>query len=146
MIAKLKNSKIQDGLFLIILSGLIIKESFKYHKFGSWALSPALIPIGISCIIILLSLALIGSAIRDEEDEGEFSLIALKNPALVLVLTVVYLIMLPITHFLITTFLYLVLMMVILGERKPVTIGMISVGIPLLLYGLFDLLLHVRLP
>ena len=146
MISKLKNSKIQDGLFLIVLSGLIIKESVSYHKFGSWVLSPALIPIGVSCVLIFLALALMLSAIRDDDEKSTFTLAALKNPALVLALTVLYLILLPSIHFLLATCAYLVLMMLILGERKPLTIGMISVGIPLLLYGLFDLLLHVRLP
>jgi putative tricarboxylic transport membrane protein len=146
MSSHLKKSKIQDGLFLIVLSGLVIKESFTYHRFGSWALSPALIPIGISCILIFLALAMMISSIGEDQDSNPFSPAALKNPALVFILTVVYLLILSSMHFLIATCAYLVAMMLILGERKPVVIGLISIGIPMLLYGLFDILLSVRLP
>ncbi len=147
MISNLKKSKVQDGVFLIILSGLIIKEALNYHKYGSWALSPSLIPIGISCVIILLSLAMIIPAIKSEEEEaGIFSWEAMKSPAAVIALTVLYLALLPILHFLIASCGYLVVMMMILGERKFLNIGLISVVIPLSLYGLFAILLGVRLP
>lgn len=147
MIANLKKSKVQDGLAFIILSAWIIKEALNYHKYGSWALSPSLIPIGIAGVMIFLSVVMIISAIRNEETtKGVFSIKTLKNPMLVLGVTVLYLVLLPMIHFLVATCGYLVLMMLILGERKLLNIGLISVGIPLSLYGLFDVLLGVRLP
>lgn len=147
MISNLKKSKVQDGLVFIILSGLIIKEALNYHKYGSWVLSPSLIPIGIAGIMILLSLTMIVSAIRKEEEgESSFSWKTMKNPILVLLATVLYLVLLPVIHFLIASCGYLVLMMVILEERKPLNIGLIAIVIPLILYGLFGILLGVRLP
>lgn len=147
MISNLKKSKVQDGLVFIILSGLIIKEALNYHKYGSWVLSPSLIPIGIAGIMILLSLTMIVSAIRKEEEgESSFSWKTMKNPILVLLATVLYLVLLPVIHFLVASCGYLVLMMVILEERKPLNIGLIAIVIPLILYGLFGILLGVRLP
>lgn len=146
MIANLKKSKVQDGLIFIILSAWIIKEALNYHKYGSWALSPSLIPIGIAGVMVFLSVIMILSAIREEIAEQAFSLETLKNPVLVFVVTVLYLVLLPMMHFLIATCSYLVLMMLILGERKLLNILLISIAIPSLLYGLFDVLLGVRLP
>lgn len=147
MISNLKKSKVQDGLFFIILSGLIIKEALNYHKYGSWVLSPSLIPIGIAGIMIFLSLIMIVSASKKEEAvEATFSWKAMKNPILVLAVTVLYLVLLPVIHFLLASCGYLVLMMVILEERKPLTIGLIAIVMPMVLYGLFGILLGVRLP
>jgi len=147
MISHLKKSKVQDGLFFIVLSAWIIKEALNYHKFGTWALSPSLIPIGIAGIMILLSTAMILSTVREEKGESEiFSFGTMKNPVLIFATTVLYLVLLPMMHFLIATCGYLVLMMLILGERKLWIIGAIALAIPLSLYALFDILLGVRLP
>lgn len=147
MIKKLKNSSIQEGIFLIIFAALIINESLKYTKFSSWALSPALFPIMISCFIIVLATSLIINGIKEEDSKPKGTLIdKWKNPILVLALTIIYLILLPIFHFVTSTIIYLISLLLVLGEKKWYTIALISITTTMIIYVMFDLLLSVRLP
>ena len=147
MVNNLKKAEVQEGIVLIILSALIINKATEYNKFGSIALSPALVPISIACIIALLSVLLIIKGIRSEQAEIEGAFIdRWKNPALVSIATVIFLVILPIVHFLPASVLFLVALLLILGERKWYLLLLIPVLTTGLIYGLFSVFLSVRLP
>ncbi|MFQ5693685.1 MAG: tripartite tricarboxylate transporter TctB family protein [Nitrospinota bacterium] len=57
-----------------------------------------------------------------------------------------YLAVLPYLGFLVSTPPLVGVLMWTLGERRPLPLGALAIGIPLFLYGLFKILFHVPLP
>ena len=62
------------------------------------------------------------------------------------ILLVLYLVMLPWIGYLVTTGLFLVTAMIMLGERRPVTVLGVTVGWLVFSYLVFVKLLYVQLP
>ena len=132
---------------LSLLSVFFIKESLKLHNNQSWTLSPALFPLIITSLTFLFSMALIIRGIKDKnvKQEGD-SIENWKRLLLVIFISIMYLIILPKLHFLLASIIYLLLFLLILGERKWWLLGVISIITPLLIQYLFGNLLDVFLP
>lgn len=130
-----------------LLSVFFIKESLKLHNNQSWTLSPALFPLIITSLTFLFSMALIIRGIKDKnvKQEGD-SIENWKRLLLVIFISIMYLIILPKLHFLLASIIYLLLFLLILGERKWWLLGVISIITPLLIQYLFGNLLDVFLP
>lgn len=130
-----------------LLSVFFIKESLKLHNNQSWTLSPALFPLIITSLTFLFSIALIIRGIKDKnvKQEGD-SIENWKRLLLVIFISIMYLIILPKLHFLVASIIYLLLFLLILGERKWWLLGVISIITPLLIQYLFGNLLDVFLP
>lgn len=143
----LKNNKVVEGIVISLISIFFISESLKLHNNQSWALSPALFPLIITVCVLLFSIALIIKGLKEnsinvKSDSGQ----GFKRLGLVILISFLYLIALPKLHFLASSIIYLILFLVILGERKWWIIGAISVATPLLIQYLFGNLLNVFLP
>lgn len=143
----LKNRKVVDGVVISLISIFFMTESLKLHNNQSWALSPALFPLIITISILLFSIALVIKGLRESNISNEVSNRAgFKRLALVILISFLYLIFLPKLHFLISSIIYLLLFLLILGERKWWLLAAISIVTPLLIQYLFGNLLNVFLP
>ena len=70
----------------------------------------------------------------------------LKSVAVVMLLCIAYAALLPHLGFILTSMLFLAAFIWFLGERRIWLVAAISLVMPLLLYGIFGVLLSVRLP
>lgn len=154
----LRNASFQESVFVGLCSAGLLAYSLYHHHFdrntSEWKMSPYLFPVLISVFGFLLAVSLLADALhelRAPEPEaaaaGEDGV--KKNPigALVLVgASVLYYLLLPVLHFIPATVLYLLGLFVYLGERKWWKLALLSVLTTGAVYGLFGLLLHVRLP
>lgn len=143
----LKNKKLMEGVVLFLISTFFVFESLKLHNNKSWALSPALFPLIITVSILLLSLVLIFKGLRASNlyiEAGNNK--NLKELGLIILTSFLYLIILPRLHFFLSSIIYLLSFLLILGERKWWVLGSISILTPLLIQYLFGNLLNVFLP
>lgn len=143
----LKNRKVVDGVVISLIGIFFMTESLKLHNNQSWALSPALFPLIITISILLFSIALVIKGLRENNINNEVSnKEGFKRLSLVILISFLYLIFLPKLHFLISSIIYLLLFLLILGERKWWLLAAISIVTPLLIQYLFGNLLNVFLP
>ena len=110
----------------------------------TWALSPYLFPLLLSVFALLLSLALLleGRGAAEEKKPPQ----DWKKPGAVLLLSILFCALLPLLHFVPASALYLAALLFLLGERRQFVILAVALLLPLALYALFGLGLHVRLP
>lgn len=153
-----KNKNLVDGVFFLLISIFFIKESLKLHTNASWALSPALFPLIVMSLLLVFSLGLIVSSlvVRDKDvdvsekaKEGNNRKVILKKYYKLIgfiALTIVYIVVLPKIHFLISSILYLFSLMILLGERNIKMLILISVITPIIVQYIFGNLLDVYLP
>ncbi len=117
------------------------------HNNQSWALSPALFPIIITVLVLLFSISLIIKGIKASNTKKEAdNMDNWKQFLLIILLSFIYLIILPKIHFLPSTIIYLFFFLWILGERKWWLLASMSIVTPLLIQYLFGNLLDVFLP
>lgn len=138
------NKNLIEGIVLMLLSSFLISESIKLRGGEAIGLSPALFPLIISSFLLLFSILLIIKGIKlDETKEvkGEA-----KAVLLVIVISFIYLILLPKIHFILTSILYLLAFLLILGERRWKVLLLISTLTPILVSFIFANLLDVLLP
>lgn len=170
----LKNKNVQDALVVGALGiALLIYALYMYNHARvrvDWSMSPYLFPLLLSCMTVLMAFSLFtdgryelrhtedrkeenggktlsdftdDSAEADKSKEGRKNL--LKAGAVVL-LSVGYMFLVDLVHFIPATIVFLAALIWFLGERKWWKIALIAVLMPLLLYVLFALGLNVRLP
>lgn len=143
----LKNNELIEGLGIFLLSIFFIGESLKLHNDQSWALSPALFPLIITVSIFFFSLGLIIKSLKRTKVDGQ----VIKTQAairltLVIIISFLYVVLLPKLHFLISSIIYLFVFLIILGEKRWWLLGAISIVTPLLIQYIFGNLLDVFLP
>ncbi len=150
----LSNGSFQESLVAGACSLALLTYSLYHHYFdrntSEWKMSPYLFPTLISVFGFLLALSLLSDALhevrgaRKTETETRG-----KNPVGVLVFagaSILYSVLLPIVHFIPATVLYLLGLFLYLGERKWWKLALLSVSAAGVVYALFGLGLHVRLP
>lgn len=143
----LKNNRLIEGIVIGLVSIFFIFESLKLHNNQSWALSPALFPLIITVSVLLFSIGLIVKSLRSDYKEPDaVKSEGFKRLALIILISFLYLIILPKLHFLTATIIYLFLFLFILGERRWWLLGIISIVTPLLIQYIFGNLLDVFLP
>lgn len=117
------------------------------NPYGSWALAPGLFPIVMGVIILALSVSLIIQAIKNKTwKSGGFDRVDWLRITVVLVLTFVYVWLLPLLGFIAVSIPYLALFLFVLGEKRWWLVGIIAAGTTLGLYYSFGVLLSVYLP
>lgn len=144
----------QDAIFVGLCSAGLLTYSLYHHYFdkntSEWKTSPFLFPTLIAVFGLLLTVSLVTDALRERRTgEGLEKSGGGKNPVGVLVLigaAVAYYFLLPILHFIPATVLFLAGLFLYLGERKWWKIVLLSVITTVLVYELFGVALHVRLP
>ena len=153
MSERLKNQKFQEGLVVLLLG--IALGGYSLYMFRtaavktSWIMSPYLFPLLLSVFTILVSLSLLLEAIhemRTTAGSGGKGKMNLKSVAVVMLLCIAYAALLPHLGFILTSMLFLAAFIWFLGERRIWLVAAISLVMPLLLYGIFGVLLSVRLP
>lgn len=151
-----KNKKVQDSLVVFALGlALGAYSLIRFHAAAvktDWALSPCLFPLLLSAFALLLAAALFWEGRREARGRGAESATSRPAPeklryALgVLLLSTAYAALLPWLRFLPATAIFLAAMLLLLGERRWRMVAVLSLSVPLVLYAVFGLALHVRLP
>lgn len=149
----LKNNSLQEGLLFLILSVSLIIYSFcKYHSGFKieWKMSPYLFPIFLGIIGTILSLSLIVEGCtqikKSSVDEKELEYFNAKNFIALLALAILYYICLKKVPFIISTTVFLAVLMWIFNERRWWMIALVSIITTVVLYLIFAVGLHVNLP
>jgi len=140
----MKNNEAIEGIILFILSVFLVGESFKLDNKGEWALSPALFPLIITIAISIFSILLIIKSIRNADTSNKKGKV--KQVIGILLLSPIYLVLLPRVHFVPASIFYLGFFLFIMGERKLKLIILISVITPIAIQYVFGNLLNVYLP
>ena len=143
-----KKADFREGIFFLILSLVFIKLSLELPSFGGWALSSGLFPLLISAALLMLSVVLTINSYRTEEkipDKKETK-VSWKSVLIIFGITIIYCEALDWVGFISATVVYLILFLLIAGERKWYVLLLISGGTTLLAYIIFGVLLKVMLP
>lgn len=152
-----KNKTVQDSVVVLFLGlALGVYSLVSFHTATvqtAWIMSPYLFPLLLAVFALLLSLSLfaegsheVKEARKATEPGAKPAPLALKNVIVVIALSIVYYLLISVIHFIPASILFLAALIWYMGERKYVRIAVISIVMPLILYGLFAKLLNVRLP
>lgn len=149
---KLNKEVLQAAVFLCV-GVLLFVYSLLNHKKAQieWIMSPYLFPVLISIFLILLSISLyLEAAKKNKSENNEIKDVSedirVGKFLISLAAIFIYYIFMYYIGFMISGVLFLVFMFWFLGERRIWLIILLSLGVPIILYGLFHMLLHVMLP
>lgn len=146
------NGEIIEGTLLAALAIAIMIVSLNMNSFGSWALSPGLVPLIMGVILLTLSMTLVYKGLKklkliSRDSTGRSpGKIKLINVILISGITLLFLWLLPIVHFVWATVIYMAVLLLLLGERRWWAIVSISAGTTGFIYYVFGILLNVMLP
>lgn len=149
----LNNKTVREGL-AVLTAGLALGVysiiSFRRSAVQTaWILSPWLFPMLLAVFAAALGAALLGGGCRETAKSRNADKPDARGALRVLaaaLMVAAYCALLPLLHFLPASALFLVGMMLFLGERRWWSIAAVAVAAPLVLYALFALFLGVRLP
>lgn len=141
---KYLNKNLIEAIFLMLMSSFFIGESLKLRGSESLALSPALFPLIITGSLLIFSIILAIRALAIKEEERVTG--DIKPVLLVILISFIYILILSRVHFIISSILYLLALLTILGERRWKVFLPISIITPVLIFFIFTNLLDVLLP
>ena len=147
MLMKLKNPNVKEGIFFIALSAGALFMALKYHVSGNHRLSPALFPVVTTLVLMSLALALTVKSLRSapqetaREPRGKTG-----NVVGVFLLCLLYTAAMEKIGFLPSTALYLLLFLLMLGEKRPVVVVLVPVLATVAVWFFFAKALSVPLP
>jgi putative tricarboxylic transport membrane protein len=146
------NASMKKGDILAVLV-IVPMCVYVFYESGRWPIpallgNPLLIPRGVAaCLLvasgILLYRALAGRALPLEKRLAGADLRRVSGVAF---LTFAYVIVVERVGFIATTFLFLVLFSLVLGERRWVRMVLFAIVVPVAVYMIFDTTLNVPLP
>ncbi|EMR07001.1 Tripartite tricarboxylate transporter TctB family protein [Bhargavaea cecembensis DSE10] len=158
----LKNKNIQSGIFLLVVSVVMFAATLSFKQLTTSQVGPAFMPQIISVLIGLMSIAIIIEGYRkvkygtegDPEEEGEEDQDTAKEVSyrpviLSFVLMAIYVAVMPVVGFLITTMLYMFLQMMILSskpDRRWMLFAIVSVVASSVIYYVFRNVFYIMLP
>ena len=154
----LKNKSVQDSIVALALGialGVYSLYSFQTTAVHTeWIMSPYLFPLLLATFAVAIAFSLFMEgryevvSMREQEEGSNVSVPKMDTKKLLCVigLGIVYVLLINFITFIPASMLYLAAMIWLLGERRIWMIAAISVGMPLLLYVIFAVLLNVRLP
>lgn len=158
----LKNKNIQSGIFLLLVSVVMFVATLSFKQLTTSQVGPAFMPQIISALIGLMSIAIIIEGYRkvksgtkgdpDEEGEevqGNAKEISYRPVIQSFVLMAIYVAVMPVVGFLITTMLYMFLQMMILSskpERRWLLFAIVSVVASSVIYYVFRNVFYIMLP
>ncbi len=126
---------------------------YVFYESGRWPVPallgrPFIIPRGVAAFLLFAALLLLYRALtgRSLPLESRLEGADLRRIAGTAVITFGYLFVVERIGFLITTFLYMLLFALILGERRPSRAALFAVIVPVVVFVLFSTVLHVPLP
>lgn len=153
------NKNLIEAILLTLVSSFFIVESLKLRGEEALALSPALFPLIITGSLLVFSIILIIRAmkrvasneekvdLKDSIPEEEIQDISTIKPVILFILvSFIYLLVLSRLHFIIASILYLLALLLILGERRWKVLLPLAIITPVLIFLIFTNLLDVLLP
>jgi len=147
-----KNPDIQEGLLFFALAIGLAVYSLSNH-YGTarleWKLSPYMFPFLISIFLGALSFSLITDGLHKIRTSGANSRKVAplwKRAMLMFFIAIAYYLIMNLLTFIPATILFLCGSFLFLGERRLWLIGVLSIATSVIIYVLFDVLLHVMLP
>ena len=147
-----KNPDIQEGLLFFALAlGLAVYSLINHYGTArlEWKLSPYMFPFLISIFLGALSISLISDGlhkIRTDVTSSHKGAPLWKRAMLMFFIAIAYFLSMNLLTFIPATILFLVASFLFLGERRLWLIGILSIATSVIIYILFDVLLHVMLP
>jgi hypothetical protein len=139
-----------DTVVALILVPICVYVFYESSKWPQQALigAPTLIPRGVSICLLLSAGILLVRAVTGRSLDLEAPLVGANRWRVVFaaLLTGAYAALVSYTGFLISTFLYLLLFGVIMGERRLFRLLLFSVLVPIAIYLIFATILNVPLP
>ena len=145
MFSKIKKYPIAEGLFFALLGVWTLPEALNYHVSSGIALSPALFPILASAVLVGLSLYQVGTAIKRGEADSPKGTIT-RGVGIVFLLCLLYTAALQSVGFFVTTLAYLVVFLIVLGEKRPAVVILVPLITTGAVYFFFEKALSVMLP
>ena len=137
---------------LIVIAGLIIHNSLQMNESVSGtAMGPGVWPMILSVVLIILAVVqivqnLLNKTGESEESPIDFKSSAMKRIYITAALVVVFAVLLKLLGFYISMAFLLVTVMLLLGEKRPIRLAAIKVGILAFIYVVFVLLLKLNMP
>ena len=146
----LKNKTIQESaVFFIMGISLFFYGMVNHYSVEiSWGMSPYLFPVLISAFLICLSIALFAEGIKKpskENDKLKRSL-PMKRVLAVIALSLIYYAAIPFAGFVLSSVVFLAVLLVFLGEKRWYAVLSLSVITSFAVYFLFGKILGVMLP
>jgi len=147
----MKKAEMMTGVFLLILSGLVIWESSQMPPSASFGPGAGFLPFWLGILLAVLATILFVSAWRRQATEKDSEPVFPGKQALLVITLVLvglagYILLIEVLGYLVDTFLFIVfLMKVVEHEKWPLTL-MVAVITTALLFITFQLLLQITLP
>lgn len=140
------NKKASVFIFLVAVGYLIIAYQIPISDYT--IVKPSMIPVGLGWILIVLAIALFFAKETEEEKEKQRKL--KKNEVIDLIVMfgflIIYTFFLEKIGFVIMTFVFIFATSLYLGYRKWLSLTLVSVLFPVILYYVFTQLLNISLP
>ena len=143
----MKKADIWVALILIPICLYVFYESATWPKEALIG-APTLIPRGVSACLLLAGGLLLVRALRGKANELEAPLVGANRRRVVLIglLTGAYAAVVAYVGFLISTFIYLFLFGLVVGERRLPRLLLFAVLVPVVIYLVFSTFFNVPLP
>ena len=147
----MKKAEMITGVFLLVLSGLVIWEAGQMPPSSSFGPGAGFLPLWLGILLAVLATILFVSAWRRQATEKDKKSVfpgkqALFAIAAVMVGLAVYIFLIETLGYLVDTFLLIVfLMKAVEREKWPLTL-MVAVGTTVVLFLTFQVLLQITLP
>ena len=122
------------------------------HGPEPWALSPALFPLLVAVSFIGLGLLLFRRARKEKRNMATAGQAAAPASAanlrlgLICLLTLLYIVLLPVLHFFASTLLYSILFMLLSGERRFAVLALVPLCVTASAHFLFDEIFAIVMP
>ena len=141
----MKIGNITMASFFIILSSVFFIQSLSYGAGSGGDTGAGFLPRAVSIIIIALSIVIIVKTLM-ENDTTVLIDEYLKKSFIIIFISIVYIFLMSILGFTITTPIFLSILFFMTGERNKVKLVSFAVGLTALTYCAFRIGLNVRLP
>jgi len=143
----MKKADILVSLILVPICTYVFYESARWPKEALIG-APTLIPRGVSTCLLLAGGLLLVQALRGKSNELEAPLVGANRRRVLLIglLTGVYAAVVAYAGFLISTFIYLLLFGLVVGERRLPRLLLFAVLVPVVIYLVFSTFFNVPLP
>lgn len=146
----LKKPDIISGLIGILFGVYILVTAARFPQDVVMGIGPAFFPMMLALALIFFSCLLICFAFLGKS-KGTVEKFNFKDPGkqraiIALIVTIIYSLLLNVLGFIVTTILYLFGLMFLLEKRDYLSMSLISVGLTLGVFIIFEKLLHIALP
>lgn len=147
----IKNKTVREGALFFVCAAALLVYSFRRHYAGisvEWKLSPYLFPILTGVLLLILSVCLIAQGVKEDGKNADKERVCFnrKNFLATVGMAAAYCLAVKYITFVGATFLLLLGMLLVLGERRKSVLILVPLLATGAIYVLFGVLLRVNLP